>query len=332
MALRRSTRRTARTMSAADAGSDSDSDMHSASDNSPATSPSAPQTRQRSRQQAAATTTNDDDTNNKHAYEQLLKTRGAGESKVRKFMTRLVVGWALIFGLVGILYAGHAYVVLLVLFAQGLLFRELVNVRYNHSKGRELPLFRTLQWCWFFVAIFYCYEDLLSRVFPLYAHYHVWTAFGLYCFVFVATVLSLRKGFYRYQVGQITWTVVTLALIIFQMKLAIGNIFAGLFWFLVPASMIMSADTFAYFAGLACGRKFIDKPFLSLSPNKTWEGFIGGFFATLVVGFAYPAVCYKILPAAAWRWLICPLEGSTCRSRDCSCACDVYVYSLCVTL
>lgn len=38
--------------------------------------------------------------------------------------------------------------------------------------------------------------------------------------------------------------------------------------------MIICNDSMAYFVGLACGRKIIKKPFLSLSPNKTWEGML----------------------------------------------------------
>lgn len=34
--------------------------------------------------------------------------------------------------------------------------------------------------------------------------------------------------------------------------------------------------------GMALGKKLISRPFLSLSPNKTWEGFVGGFFSTMV--------------------------------------------------
>jgi phosphatidate cytidylyltransferase len=33
------------------------------------------------------------------------------------------------------------------------------------------------------------------------------------------------------------------------------------------------------------GKKIINRPFLQLSPNKTWEGFVGAAFSTLVVAF-----------------------------------------------
>jgi phosphatidate cytidylyltransferase len=53
------------------------------------------------------------------------------------------------------------------------------------------------------------------------------------------------------------------------------NIFNGIFWLFFPASCIIVNDIMAYFSGITFGKKFIKKEFLKLSPNKTWEGFIG---------------------------------------------------------
>jgi phosphatidate cytidylyltransferase len=44
-------------------------------------------------------------------------------------------------------------------------------------------------------------------------------------------------------------------------------------------------DVMAYFSGITCGRKFIRRPFISFSPNKTWEGFIGGGIFTMVAAW-----------------------------------------------
>lgn len=53
------------------------------------------------------------------------------------------------------------------------------------------------------------------------------------------------------------------------------NIFSGIFWYFFPASCIMVNDIMAYVCGMTCGRRVVKRPFLRLSPNKTWEGFIG---------------------------------------------------------
>lgn len=50
--------------------------------------------------------------------------------------------------------------------------------------------------------------------------------------------------------------------------------------FLVPVSMIICNDIMAYMFGFFFGRT----PLIKLSPKKTWEGFIGGAFATVVFG------------------------------------------------
>lgn len=45
----------------------------------------------------------------------------------------------------------------------------------------------------------------------------------------------------------------------------------------------MCNDIWAYFCGLAFGKRFFSRPFLpALSPNKTWEGFGGAFLFTLL--------------------------------------------------
>jgi len=44
--------------------------------------------------------------------------------------------------------------------------------------------------------------------------------------------------------------------------------------------MIICNDVMAYIFGTICGRT----PLIKLSPKKTWEGFIGGGCATIVLG------------------------------------------------
>ena len=65
-----------------------------------------------------------------------------------------------------ILWAGHFYVWLLILMLQVLSFRELLNVRYQDYKKdteKAMPLFRTLQWGWFYAAQFYVYADFVHE-------------------------------------------------------------------------------------------------------------------------------------------------------------------------
>lgn len=78
------------------------------------------------------------------------------------------------------------------------------------------------------------------------------------------------------------------------------NIFNGLFWFVLPILLVVTNDIMAYVSGMTCGRKFIRRPFLPLSPNKTWEGFIGGWIFTMV------AAWYLAGFLAQFHWLTCP--------------------------
>ena len=77
------------------------------------------------------------------------------------------------------------------------------------------------------------------------------------------------------------------------------NIFNGLFWFALPILLVVTNDIMAYVVGMTCGRKFIHRPFISFSPNKTWEGFIGGGIFTLIGGW------YLARLLAQFTWLTC---------------------------
>ena len=50
-------------------------------------------------------------------------------------------------------------------------------------------------------------------------------------------------------------------------------------WFIMPHLLIIFNDMFAYFFGVLFGKT----PLIKLSPKKTWEGFIGGIFGTLII-------------------------------------------------
>lgn len=50
--------------------------------------------------------------------------------------------------------------------------------------------------------------------------------------------------------------------------------------FIVPVTMIILNDIWAYLFGFFFGRT----PLIKVSPKKTWEGFIGGGIATVFFG------------------------------------------------
>ncbi|OEL31713.1 Phosphatidate cytidylyltransferase 1 [Dichanthelium oligosanthes] len=69
-----------------------------------------------------------------------------------------------------------------------------------------------------------------------------------------------------------------------------------LYTFLLPASLIVINDIFAYLFGFFLGRT----PLIKLSPKKTWEGFIGASVTTIISAFLLANVM------GHYQWLTCP--------------------------
>jgi len=86
------------------------------------------------------------------------------------------------------------------------------------------------------------------------------------------------------------------------MKFITNNVFNGIFWFFFPAWCVINNDVWAYNCGSVFGKKFISVPFMRLSPNKTWEGFIGAFFFTIVIGY------FSADFLSEFEWMVCPAE------------------------
>lgn len=210
------------------------------------------------------------------------------ESRSRKIATRILSGLVMISIFSMCVYSGHLYLCLMVSYCEILLFRELVKVRYSayfEQIQNTIPLFRTTQWLWFFVAIFYTYADFISDTIQNNSHLHrFWPfskyfptlAFCLYSFTFVLTIATMQVGHIRFQVNQLCWTILVLCMTVGQLKYIMHNIFNGLFWFVFPILLVIVNDIMAYVFGRTCGKKFIRRSFIPFSPNKTWEGFIGG--------------------------------------------------------
>jgi len=130
--------------------------------------------------------------------------------------------------------------------------------------------------------------------------YHIGASFALYCIGFVTFILMLRRKYLKYQMTRMTWTLMILVLIVAQSNFIVKNLYEGIVWFLVPCAIIVCNDIAAYFSGFFFGKKFINKPFLKISPNKTWEGFIGATFWTLIFAFYFSGFISQ------FQWFICP--------------------------
>mmetsp|Transcript_22244 Transcript_22244/g.52552 ORF Transcript_22244/g.52552 Transcript_22244/m.52552 type:complete len:500 (-) Transcript_22244:74-1573(-) len=239
------------------------------------------------------------------------------ETRRRKVVTRIASSLIMITLFVGILLSGHAYVCALVFVLEVLLFRELVTVRYHAFFDRieeTIPLFRTTQWLWFAVSIFYAYSEFAVEMIKSnpklhdlfeYAQLAPLLSFILYTGTFVLTIGSMQTGHIRFQLNQLCWTIVVLCITVGQLKWVMHNIYNGLIWFTLPILLVTCNDVGAYFAGITCGRKFIQRSLVSFSPNKTWEGFIGGGVVTVITGW------YLSRFLARFSWMTCPTNRVT---------------------
>lgn len=89
-----------------------------------------------------------------------------------------------------------------------------------------------------------------------------------------------------------------LYLIVVQAHFIMNNIFEGMIWFFLPASLVITNDIFAYICGITFGRTQLIK----LSPKKTVEGFVGAWVLTIVFGFAMTNVLMR------YKYFICPVN------------------------
>ena len=115
---------------------------------------------------------------------------------------------------------------------------------------------------------------------------------------FVFFVGTLRKDTYKLQFVHFAWTHMALYLIVVQAHFVMNNIFEGMIWFFLPASLVITNDIFAYVCGITFGRTQLIK----LSPKKTVEGFLGAWICTIIFGFFMTNVLMR------YKYFICPVN------------------------
>ena len=229
------------------------------------------------------------------------------KARLASFKTRLV--WSLIMAVcfIAIIAAGHFYCCLLVLVTNMYIFREIISLRRDQTRDKKLPYFFVINWYFFFLTFFsFSITFLKDKILTLMPYAQADTAvryfhlvfFSLYVLGIVIFVISLRRGQLRYQFIQFGWTHCICLLVVVQSASFTVNIYSGLIWFLLPTSLVIINDSFAYIFGFFFGRT----PLIKISPKKTWEGFIGGLMSTIVWAFyvtlhtVFPVPQYLRLP------------------------------------
>ncbi|THU62755.1 hypothetical protein C4D60_Mb01t08470 [Musa balbisiana] len=232
------------------------------------------------------------------------------QNKYKSMFVRARSSLWMLLGFSLVVYMGHLYICGLIVGIQIFMARELFNLRKQANEDRQLPGFRLLNWYFFFTAMLFAYGRFVSQQLvntvasdkPLYQvvngliKYQMFICYFLYIAGFMWFILTLKKRRYKYQFGQYAWTHMILLLVFAQSSFTVANIFEGIFWFLLPASLIVVNDVAAYFFGFFFGRT----PLIKLSPKKTWEGFIGASFATILSAFMLANIL------GSFQWLTCP--------------------------
>ncbi|GMP73394.1 hypothetical protein CsSME_00031166 [Camellia sinensis var. sinensis] len=243
------------------------------------------------------------------------------QSKYRSMLTRVYSSIWMIGGFALIIYMGHLCIWAMVVVIQIFMAKELFNLLRKAHEDSHLPGFRLLNWHFFFTAMLFVYGRILSQrlvntvtsdkflyqLVSIFIKYHMVTCYFLYIAGFMWFILTLKKKMYKYQFSQYAWTHMILIVVSTQASFTVANIFEGIFWFLLPASLIVINDIAAYFFGFFFGRT----PLIKLSPKKTWEGFIGASVTTIISAFMLANIMGR------YEWLTCPRKDLSTRWLHC---------------
>lgn len=234
------------------------------------------------------------------------------ERKKQTFIVRTI--WTLIMTaiLLATLTAGQFWTIVAVMLIQIAVFRECINITTQRAKLEELKYTHQLNWWFLMTTIFYLdgrnlikyyltnfiVSDYTSVIAIKLVLHHKFICYCLYVMGFVGFVASLRKGTLKFQFAQLCVTHMTLLLVILQGHCIVSNILHGMFWFIIPAGLVVINDIFAYLCGITFGKTQL----ISISPKKTVEGFIGAWFCTtissILLTYIFSNVNYFICPVS----------------------------------
>ncbi|KAA6407042.1 MAG: phosphatidate cytidylyltransferase [Lasallia pustulata] len=230
------------------------------------------------------------------------------EKKKQTFITRTIWSFVMIAFFSTALLSGHIYVIGIVTAIQIVSFKEVIAIANVPSRAKNLRFTRSLNWYFLGTTMYFLYGEsviyyfkhivLVDKVLLPFATHHRFISFMLYVIGFVFFVASLQKGHYRFQFTQFAWTHMALYLIVVQAHFVMNNIFEGMIWFFLPASLVITNDIFAYICGITFGRTQLIK----LSPKKTVEGFVGAWILTIIFGFGMTNVLMR------YKYFICPVN------------------------
>lgn len=212
------------------------------------------------------------------------------------FITRASWSLVMIFSFLFIVtYFQQPGCALLVFLLQICMYQELININIRPDLESQCRMLNFVLWWWFGVVALLSYGSAFKFIDLEMEPILFWLPPGLnlysVCFIsYIAGLLvfisTIRRRLAKYQLQRFALSHVVLILITAQSTAMVSNMFEGLIWFLLPASFVICNDIWAFISGFFLGRT----PLISLSPKKTWEGFLGGFIATIIFGFLFTRI------------------------------------------
>lgn len=228
------------------------------------------------------------------------------DKKKQTFITRTIWTLVMIATFFAILATGHGPIITVIFFLQILAFKEIIALTSEPARDAEIPYTKTLNWYLLVTTLYYLDAPNIVKFFPdfvlqykyasVFITNHKFFSYSLYVLGFVGFILSLKKGYYKFQFAQLCITHMTLLIVVVQSHLIIDNTFTGIFWLFLPAAMVITNDVFAYLCGITFGKTQL----IELSPKKTVEGFVGAWLCTIISGIFFSYVLSKS------DFLICP--------------------------
>lgn len=92
--------------------------------------------------------------------------------KNNNFVVRTIWTIVMILGFIGVLWAGHIYIIGLVLLINIGIFKEILGLKRNYEKELNVRYSPIINWYFFAIATFFCYGKLFSSKLSEYAFRH----------------------------------------------------------------------------------------------------------------------------------------------------------------
>ena len=195
------------------------------------------------------------------------------------FMKRSILGIILIIGFYYICKQHNGYLTILFLIITSGSLVELIYLSKHRKYGYSNPPrnIYTIAFLLYFNSI---YNDII-KIFKKLKRFEFLMTLSHYFYLLLMChfILSFKKRLLKRQLLTITIVHGSSTLTSFVFNSAVKNLLKGKLIIIYPASLVISNDIFAYFVGKSIGKTKLFK----LSPNKTVEGFIGGFISTLIL-------------------------------------------------